>query len=132
MAGNERRARYWRANLRILVILLSIWFGVSFGLGILLVEPLNRIHIGGFPLGFWFAQQGSIYVFIGLIWVYARFSAAPMIVAVVVVTALVTGLASITRGGDRNERLMHRAALFALGAALVILPVFAGDREVHA
>ena len=58
MAGNERRARYWRANLRILVILLSIWFGVSFGLGILLVEPLNRIHIGGFPLGFWFAQQG--------------------------------------------------------------------------
>ena len=72
MAGNERRARYWRANLRILVILLSIWFGVSFGLGILLVEPLNRIHIGGFPLGFWFAQQGSIYVFIGLIWVYAR------------------------------------------------------------
>jgi len=64
MAGNERRVRYWRANLRILVILLSIWFGVSFGLGILLVEPLNRIHIGGFPLGFWFAQQGSIYVLI--------------------------------------------------------------------
>ncbi len=72
MAGNERRARYWRANLRILVILLSIWFGVSFGLGILLVEPLNAIHLGGFPLGFWFSQQGSIYVFIVLIWVYAR------------------------------------------------------------
>ena len=69
---NQRRARYWRANLRILVILLSIWFGVSFGLGILLVEPLNRVHVAGFPLGFWFAQQGSIYVFIALIWVYAR------------------------------------------------------------
>ena len=72
MGGEENRARYWRANLRILVILLSVWFAVSFGLGILWVEPLNRIHIGGFPLGFWFSQQGSIYVFIGLIWVYAR------------------------------------------------------------
>ena len=72
MGGKENRARYWRANLRILVILLSVWFAVSFGLGILWVEPLNRIHIGGFPLGFWFSQQGSIYVFIGLIWVYAR------------------------------------------------------------
>ncbi len=69
---NEQRARYWRANLRILAILLSVWFGVSFGLGILLVEPLNRIHVAGFPLGFWFSQQGSIYVFIALIWVYAR------------------------------------------------------------
>ena len=70
--ANERRARYWRANLRIVATLLSIWFGVSFGLGILLVEPLNRIHVAGFPLGFWFSQQGSIYVFIGLIWIYAR------------------------------------------------------------
>ena len=69
---NERRARYWRANLRILGILLAVWFGVSFGLGILLVEPLNAIHVAGFPLGFWFAQQGSIYVFIALVWVYAR------------------------------------------------------------
>ena len=70
--GNEQPARYWRANLRILMILLSVWFGVSFGLGILLVELLNRIHVAGFPLGFWFAQQGSIYVFIALVWVYAR------------------------------------------------------------
>ena len=69
---NEQRARYWRANLRALTILLSVWFGVSFGLGILLVEPLNAIRVGGFPLGFWFSQQGSIYVFIGLILVYAR------------------------------------------------------------
>ena len=70
--GNDQRTHYWRANRRALLILLSIWFGVSFGLGILLVEPLNTIHVGGFPLGFWFSQQGSIYTFIVLIWVYAR------------------------------------------------------------
>ncbi len=63
---------YWRANVRILVILLSIWFVSSFGLGILFVEPLNNFSLGGFPLGFWFAQQGSIYIFIVLILVYAR------------------------------------------------------------
>ncbi len=63
---------YWRENIRILVVLLSVWFTVSFGLGILLVEPLNVLSLGGFPLGFWFAHQGSIYVFIVLIYVYAR------------------------------------------------------------
>ena len=71
----ERSARaraYWRANLRVMAILLSVWFVASYGLGILLVEPLNRILLGGFPLGFWFAQQGSIYVFVVLILVYAR------------------------------------------------------------
>ena len=67
----DKRTRYWRANLRILLLLLLIWFAVSFGLGILLVEPLNRFHLGGFPLGFWFAQQGSIYVFVLLILAYA-------------------------------------------------------------
>lgn len=61
---------YWRHNLRYLVILLTIWATVSFGFGILLVEPLNRIRIGGFQLGFWFAQQGSIYIFVLLILVY--------------------------------------------------------------
>lgn len=61
---------YWRHNLRYLVILLTIWATVSFGFGILLVEPLNRIRIGGFQLGFWFAQQGSIYIFVLLIVVY--------------------------------------------------------------
>ncbi len=65
------RKRYWRDNLRMLVALLVIWFAVSFGCGILLVEPLNRVLVGGFPLGFWFAQQGSIYVFVLLILVYA-------------------------------------------------------------
>ena len=61
---------YWRKNLRLLAFLLSIWFIVSYGFGILLVEPLNTIRIGGFKLGFWFAQQGSIYVFVILIFVY--------------------------------------------------------------
>jgi len=65
-------ARYWRANLRILGNLLLIWLFTAFGLGILLVEVLNRFHVAGFPLGFWFAQQGAIYIFIVLIFVYAR------------------------------------------------------------
>jgi putative solute:sodium symporter small subunit len=72
MESSAKRARYWRANLRLLAVLLLIWFGASYGLGILFVEPLNQFHIGGFPLGFWFSQQGSIYVFIVLIFVYAR------------------------------------------------------------
>jgi putative solute:sodium symporter small subunit len=62
---------YWRANLRLMAVLLTIWFVVSYGFGIFLVEPLNQIKIGGFPLGFWFAQQGSIYVFVALILFYA-------------------------------------------------------------
>ena len=63
---------YWRDNLRVLALLLVIWFAVSFGCGILLVEPLNRVRVAGFPLGFWFAQRGSIYVFVLLILAYAR------------------------------------------------------------
>ena len=62
---------YWRANLKLGAVLLSIWFVVSFGFGILLVEPLNQIPFFGFKLGFWWAQQGAIYVFIALIFVYA-------------------------------------------------------------
>ncbi|MEM8799534.1 MAG: DUF4212 domain-containing protein [Pseudomonadota bacterium] len=62
---------YWKANVRLLLILLAVWFTVSFGFGILLVEPLNAIQIGGFKLGFWFAQQGAIYVFVALIFVYS-------------------------------------------------------------
>lgn len=61
---------YWKENLRYLVILLSIWFIVSYGFGILFADALNSVKIGGFKLGFWFAQQGSIYVFVILIFVY--------------------------------------------------------------
>ena len=67
----ENREAYWRANVTLLAVLLSIGFLVSFGFGILLVVPLNAVRIGGWPLGFWFAQQGSIYCFIVLIAVYA-------------------------------------------------------------
>lgn len=62
--------KYWKKNLSLMVILLSIWFVVSYVCGILFVQQLNTIKIGGFPLGFWFAQQGSIYVFVCLIFVY--------------------------------------------------------------
>lgn len=71
MTQQESRAAYWQANLRLLTILLTIWFVVSFGFGILLAAPLNNFSIGGYPLGFWFAQQGSIYTFIALIFIYA-------------------------------------------------------------
>ncbi len=62
--------KYWKINLKYLIILLTIWFLVSFGFGILFVDILNQIKIGGFKLGFWFAQQGAIYVFVILIFVY--------------------------------------------------------------
>lgn len=67
---NEHTQAYWKENLRLLITLLVIWFTVSFGFGILLVEQLNNIQLFGFKLGFWFAQQGSIYVFVVLIFVY--------------------------------------------------------------
>jgi putative solute:sodium symporter small subunit len=67
----ENRTAYWKSNIRLVTVLLIIWFVVSYGLGILLVEPLNNFAIGGYPLGFWFAQQGSIYTFLVLIFVYA-------------------------------------------------------------
>ncbi|MBU0654791.1 MAG: DUF4212 domain-containing protein [Gammaproteobacteria bacterium] len=62
---------YWAANVRLLTLCLVIWFIVSFGFGILFVNQMNAIQIGGYKLGFWFAQQGSIYTFIGLITFYA-------------------------------------------------------------
>ena len=70
MTVDKSPKEYWKRNLRILAVLLTIWFIVSYGFGILLVEQLNTIRIGGFKLGFWFAQQGSIYVFIVLIFYY--------------------------------------------------------------
>lgn len=68
--SQEDRNAYWRANLQLVGVLMAIWFLVSFGAGILFVDTLNAIQIGGFKLGFWFAQQGSIFVFIALIFAY--------------------------------------------------------------
>lgn len=65
-------SKYWKTNLRYMVILMSIWFIVSYGCGILFVDQLDTIRLGGFKLGFWFAQQGSIYVFVLLIFVYVH------------------------------------------------------------
>jgi putative solute:sodium symporter small subunit len=61
---------YWRANLRYLSCILFIWFLVSFGFGIIFANSLNEFKLGGFPVGFWFAQQGSIYTFVLLIFIY--------------------------------------------------------------
>jgi putative solute:sodium symporter small subunit len=66
------KSAYWRENLKYLSILIAIWFLVSYVFGIILVDQLNTIRMGGFKLGFWFAQQGSIYVFVILIFVYVR------------------------------------------------------------
>ena len=75
--GEKRSPQdYWKANLSLLAKLLAVWFVVSFGFGILLVDTLNTIPFFGFKLGFWFAQQGSIYVFVALIFVYAKKMAA--------------------------------------------------------
>ena len=68
----EKMKLYWKKNLGYLMILLVIWFLVSYAFGILLVDQLNSIRIAGFKLGFWFAQQGSIYTFVVLIFVYVR------------------------------------------------------------
>jgi len=68
----EDKQSYWSENLRLIFICLAIWFVVSFGFGLLLVEPLNEIRLGGYKLGFWFAQQGSIYTFVGLIFWYGK------------------------------------------------------------
>ena len=72
MSQNKQHAlkAYWKENLKILSILLVIWFSVSYGAGILFVDVLDQIKVGGFPLGFWFAQQGSIISFVILIFVY--------------------------------------------------------------
>lgn len=63
---------YWKATLGLLTKILVVWFLVSFGAGILFADLLNGIHLGGYPLGFWFAQQGSIYIFVALIFYYAK------------------------------------------------------------
>ncbi|KGE89677.1 DUF4212 domain-containing protein [Phaeodactylibacter xiamenensis] len=70
MSNDNKAQKYWKENLVYLGILLAVWFLVSYVFGIFLVEPLNTVKIGGAKLGFWFAQQGSIYVFVILIFVY--------------------------------------------------------------
>jgi putative solute:sodium symporter small subunit len=72
MSYQQKSTSYWKENIKYLIILLSIWFLVSFGAGILFKEELDSIQLGGFKLGFWFAQQGAIYVFVILIFVYVR------------------------------------------------------------
>ncbi len=68
--ATEHLQAYWKENLVIIAVLLSIWFFVSYVCGILIVNQLDAYHIGGFPLGFWFANQGSLVTFVVLIWVY--------------------------------------------------------------
>ncbi|MDT0675187.1 DUF4212 domain-containing protein [Autumnicola musiva] len=72
MDKNRNAKNYWKENKKYLLILLGIWFIISFGAGILFKDYLNNFHLGGFKLGFWFAQQGSIYIFVLLIFIYIR------------------------------------------------------------
>jgi len=72
MSDNNFKTEYWKKNLKYLTVLLSIWFVVSYGFSIIFVDVLDKIKIGGFKLGFWFSQQGSILVFVIIIFVYVR------------------------------------------------------------
>ena len=69
---DKSREEYWRRNIKLVVLCMIIWFVVSFGFGIILVKPLNAISLGGYKLGFWFAQQGSMYIFVALIFFYSN------------------------------------------------------------
>lgn len=75
-SGNGHETAYWEQNISLMLKLLCVWFVVSFGCGILLVDVLNQIQIGGYKLGFWFAQQGSMYCFVALVFYYAKRMAA--------------------------------------------------------
>lgn len=69
---DKKKAKaYWDKNVKLMITLMTIWFVVSFGCGILFVDQLNQFQLGGYKLGFWFAQQGSIYAFLGIIFYYA-------------------------------------------------------------
>jgi putative solute:sodium symporter small subunit len=76
MSNSDQASEYWKDNVKLILQLMSIWFVVSFGCGIIFAEALNNISLGGYKLGFWFAQQGSIYTFVALIYVYTRKMAA--------------------------------------------------------
>ncbi|WCP67327.1 DUF4212 domain-containing protein [Vibrio tubiashii] len=69
--SQDKAKAYWDKNVKLMVSLMVIWFVVSFGCGILFVDELNQFQLGGYKLGFWFAQQGSIYAFLGIIFYYA-------------------------------------------------------------
>jgi putative solute:sodium symporter small subunit len=69
--SEDRAKAYWDKNVKLMLSLLAVWFLVSFGCGILFVDVLNQIQIGGYKLGFWFAQQGAIYAFLAIIFYYA-------------------------------------------------------------
>lgn len=75
-SDSDNRKAYWRANLQLMFKLLLVWFVISYVFGILLVDPLNSFRLGGYKLGFWFSQQGAIYGFVAIIFVYARKMAA--------------------------------------------------------
>lgn len=68
----SKAKEYWQANLKLVVLCIAIWFVVSYGFGILLAEQLDAVRLGGYKLGFWFAQQGSIYIYVALIFFYAH------------------------------------------------------------
>lgn len=72
MSESSNAKTYWRTNIKYVLILLVFWFAVSYGAGILFRDELNKIKIGGFKLGFWFAQQGAMYVFVILIFIYVK------------------------------------------------------------
>lgn len=72
MTEKSNRSAYWKKNLQYLALLLSVWFFVSYGCAILFVDFLDQVRFGGFRLGFWFAQQGAMYVFVLLIFIYVR------------------------------------------------------------
>lgn len=69
---DKSREAYWKKTLGLIRIILIIWFIISYGAGIIFASALNSIHLGGYPLGFWFAQQGAIYGFVALIFIYAK------------------------------------------------------------
>lgn len=71
----KKESAYWSATLKLLSSILAVWLIVSFGVSIIFVETFNKIKLGGYPLGFWFSQQGSIYIYIALIFIYARIMA---------------------------------------------------------
>ena len=72
MSTDKNPSSYWKSNLRLVMILLAVWFLVSFGASILFVDQLDEIQVAGFRFGFWMAQQGSIYIFVALIFIYAK------------------------------------------------------------